>query len=190
MDKFKQQLTENTDNLKKKTIQIGDKSGVNEHIENENEKLQKITSINKVTIPLSKDKDTETTRLEAESGMLKEQNEEIANTDPTNSDTKESFSTISLIHQHPSRFITSNMIDTTTSTSTSKSNSISSIISIPESISFSPHLENASIMKLIIMLVVTLCLTQFFILYRHHIYHFLDKVQSNKVIKTTFYYVF
>ena len=183
-------LTENTDNLKKETNKIreetkklGEDSGVNKHIEKENRKLENLRSISKV-IRSSKERDTETTRLETESGMLKEQNKEIANT--------ETFSTISLIHQHPSRFITSNMIDTTTSTSTStsKSNSISSIIGIPESISFSPHLENASIMKLIIMLVVTLCLTHFFILYRHHIYRFLDKVQSNKVIKTTFYNVF
>ena len=65
-----------------------------------------------------------------------------------------------------------------------------SLLDIPESITFSPHLENASIMKLIIMIITTLCFTQLFISYRSHIYRLLDKFQSNKMVKTTIQYVF
>lgn len=96
----------------------------------------------------------------------------------------EEFTTISLMQQHPSVYAHTN-IDKHQSNEQDKH-----ILPMNQSILFSPHLENASMMKLLIMVVMVLSLTQLFITYRSMIYHFIDKLHFNPLVKTTFKYVF
>lgn len=127
-----------------------------------------------------KDMDVKTEAIKKKNELTEKLNSGAANM----KENIDGFTTISLMQQHPSVYAHTNM-DKHQSNEQDKH-----ILPMNQFILFSPHLENASIMKLLIMVVMVLSLTQLFITYRSMIYHFIDKLHSNPLVKTTFKYVF
>lgn len=161
-----------------------DTTGIEENIKNSKNKLE-------ATARVIQDKDNITSigeKAQKITQKLQDQvNGKAAGSESTSTaestPTPEPFTTISLINQHPS-------LRNRNRSTNNKTNQSEIQIPLSETVSFSPHFENASIMKLIIIAVIVLCLTQLFITYRGHIYNTVHKLYSNKVVKTTFRYIF
>lgn len=148
----------------------------------------------KYTCVSKKDMDVNTYSIKKRKELTDKVNNKVANMkdmDVKTESKEEAFTTISLMKQHPSVYINANIDDINKYEHQTSDNSEPILpIETNESIVFSPHLENASIMKLVIITVIVLFLTQVFITYRGIIYQFIDKLQSNQLVKTTFSYVF
>lgn len=145
-------------------------------------KVKKKVITQKESVVAKKDTDIKTEATKRKNELTEKLNNQIGNMQSEIS----GFTTISLMNRHPSVYAhTNNQIRKTNHES-------KPLLNMPmnDSIVFSPHLENASIMKLLIIIVMILCLTQVFITYRSIIYQFIDRLQSNRAVHTTFKYVF